>query len=65
MPKSIQLNCSYQIEKFIPKPDILEYLVKTDTNNQHNLQYFCFQFQAYKLKGTEVHRNASKGNIGN
>mgnify|MGYP005823478437 CR=1 FL=1 len=33
-------------------------------NKQNNLQGFRFQFDGYNLKGSEVHRNMSIGNIG-
>lgn len=33
-------------------------------NNQNKLQGFRFEFDGYKLKGSEVHRNMSVGNIG-
>ncbi|MDX5586040.1 MAG: relaxase/mobilization nuclease domain-containing protein [Aureibaculum sp.] len=34
-------------------------------NNQNKLQGFRFQFSGYNLKGSEIHRNMSLGNIGN
>tara|TARA_R110000764_G_scaffold85900_3_gene166548 strand:- start:4566 stop:4913 length:348 start_codon:yes stop_codon:yes gene_type:complete len=33
-------------------------------NNQNKLQGFRFEFQGHNLKGSEVHRNMSIGNIG-
>lgn len=33
-------------------------------NNQNKLQGFRFEFDGYNLKGSEVHRNMSVGNIG-
>lgn len=33
-------------------------------NNQNKLQGFRFEFDGYNLKGSEVHRNMSLGNIG-
>jgi len=33
-------------------------------NNQNKLQGFRFQFNGYNLKGSEIHRNMSLGNIG-
>lgn len=33
-------------------------------NNQNKLQGFRFQFDGYNLKGSEIHRNMSAGNIG-
>lgn len=33
-------------------------------NNQNKLQGFRFEFDGHNLKGSEVHRNMSLGNIG-
>ena len=33
-------------------------------NNQNKLQGFRFEFDGHNLKGSEVHRNMSIGNIG-